>query len=162
MDGKSHVLAENLMFRDQFKLTKREEMAVADICQFTILIYLKAWFMAPSAPSTDLQLLIDIHIYKQQNRLLSELAMKKMTGHLWYLSDKLIALALSDDNVLNDTKRLMVRGLQTPSAHAHPPPKRITLNTATIETKKLEDFVTQNTHSSSASRACRRHSWIKT
>jgi len=77
---------------------------------------------------------------------LSELAMKKMTGHLWYLSEELISLALFDDNVPNDTKRLMVRGLQTPSAHAHPPPKRITLETDTIETKNLKDFVTQNTH----------------
>ena len=65
MDGKSHVLAENLDVQGPIHVDKERRKGCSDICQFTILIYLKAWFMAPSAPSTDLQLLKDIHIYKQ-------------------------------------------------------------------------------------------------
>jgi hypothetical protein len=64
------------MFRSQFKLTKRQEKALADICQFTVIIYVKAWFQAssaPSAPRIDLQLLKDIYSYRKISESISKM-----------------------------------------------------------------------------------------
>lgn len=36
-------------FRDQFKLTAHEIQASRQICLFTVIIYVKAWFSAPVA-----------------------------------------------------------------------------------------------------------------
>ena len=135
------------MFRSQFKLTKRQEKALADICQFTVIIYVKAWFQAssaPSAPRIDLQLLKDIYSYRKISESISKNALNKIIRHLWYLSEELVALAFFDDEVSNDTKHHMVTALQT--SRAEHPLKRITVDPLTLGEKKLENFVTQNTN----------------
>lgn len=135
------------MFKRQFKLTKREEKGLADISLFTVMIYIKTWFQAPNAPSApriDLDLLKDLEKYKEHNAAIANIAMKKFLGHLWYLSEELVALAFFDDGVSVHTKRQMVAALhKTGIEH---PQKRITLDTAVINSKQLEDFVTDNTH----------------
>ena len=55
------------LFREQFKLTKREEKALFDRSQFVVLIYIKAWFLSPSpvrAPLQDLNFLKSLDLYK--------------------------------------------------------------------------------------------------
>jgi hypothetical protein len=135
------------MFKQQFKLTKREENGLADICLFTVMLYVKAWFQAPYAPCAsriDLNLLKDIEKYKENNSAIADIAMKKFMGHLWYLSEELVAFAFFDDGVSVDTKRQMVAALhKTGIEH---PLKRITVDSAVINSKQLEDFVTENTH----------------
>jgi hypothetical protein len=117
------------MFKRQFKLTKREQKGLADICLFTVLLYVKSWFQAPFAPSApriDLDLLKDIEKYKENNSTIASIAMKKFLGHLWYLSEELVAFAFFDDGVSVDTKRQMVAALhKTGNEH---PLKRITLD----------------------------------
>ena len=125
------------MFRSQFKLTKRQEKALADICQFTVIIYVKAWFQAssaPSAPRIDLQLLKDIYSYRKISESISKNALNKIIRHLWYLSEELVALAFFDDEVSNDTKHHMVTALQTSGAEH--PLKRITVDPLTLGEKK--------------------------
>jgi len=107
------------MFRQQFKLTKKEQQGIADVCLFTVHLYVKAWFQAPSAiaaPHNDLLLLKDIDSYNDINPTISGIAMKKFLGHLWYLSEALVALAFFDDEVPNDVKWKMVLSLQKPAA----------------------------------------------
>ena len=125
------------MFRSQFKLTKRQEKALADICQFTVIIYVKAWFRAlsaPSAPRIDLQLLKDIYSYRKISESISKNALNKIIRHLWYLSEELVALAFFDDEVSNDTKHHVVTALQT--SRAEHPLKRITVDPLTLGEKK--------------------------
>ena len=105
------------MFREQFRLTKPEEKGLRDICVFTVLLYVRAWFRAPSvscAPQFDLQLLKDIDHYKSHNSIISAIALKKLLGHSWYLSPVLVAFGFFDDDVSPDTKRRMVQALQVP------------------------------------------------
>jgi len=67
------------MFRRQFKLTKKEEKGIADICQFTVHLYIKAWFQAPSAvlaPRIDLQLIKNLTVTRK-SMLVSGIGMKK-------------------------------------------------------------------------------------
>ena len=133
------------MLRSQFKMTKREEKGIADVCLFTVILYIKAWFRAPSAPSAprvDLDLIKEIDKYKEQNQAVSQIAMKKILGHLWYLSEELIALAFFDDEVTDDTKRLMVNALRVPGTEH--PLKRIVVDPTLVSIKNLQDFVTES------------------
>jgi len=90
------------------------------VYSLSVHLYVKAWFQAPSAisaPHNDLLLLKDTDSYKDINPTVSGIAMKKFLGHLWYLSEELIALAFFDDEVPNDVKRKIVRlSLQKPAA----------------------------------------------
>ena len=92
-------------------------MGIRDICLFTVLVYVKAWFTAQSsaaAPRHDLQLLKAIDEYKHHHAAISAAALKKFLSHLWYLSPELIALSFFDDNVSHETKHATVRALDTP------------------------------------------------
>jgi len=59
--------------------------------------------------------------------------MKKFLGHLWYLSEEVVALAFFDDEVPNDVKRKMVLSL-------HKPVKRAKLEPPAVRAKQLEDL----------------------
>ena len=85
------------LFREQFKLMKREEKALFDISQFVVLIYIKAWFLSPSpvrAPLQDLNFLKSLDLYKNVYPDISKVATKKILGHLWYIGEELVTLAL--------------------------------------------------------------------
>ena len=56
--------------------------------------------------------------------------MKKILGHLWYLSEELIALDFFDDGVTEDTKCLILSALQTPGTEH--PLKRINVGFALV------------------------------
>lgn len=95
------------MFKDQFKLTKRELKAITEICVFVVIIYVKYWFQAPvasSAPRNDLWLLKNLKSFENINKNMSKKALTKLLGHLWYLSEELVALAFFDDEVSFESK----------------------------------------------------------
>jgi len=75
--------------------------------------------------------------------MISKKVMKKFLGHLWYLSEELIAFAFFDENVSSETKRNMVFAMQNEGTEH--PVKRITLEPDIFLRKNLEDFVTDNT-----------------
>ncbi|GLV36377.1 hypothetical protein CBL_21392, partial [Carabus blaptoides fortunei] len=134
------------MFRSQFKLKKAEENGLRDICLFTVRVYIKMWFQAPTAmlaPRLDLQLLKDLDSYKTISAAISAVALKKFMGHPWYLSEELVALALFDDEVSSETKTKMVRALDV-SGRLNPQ-KRTKVDVQLIQTKQLEDFVSSKT-----------------
>ena len=134
------------MFKGQFQLTPTDESGLKAICMFTVCIYIKVWFtagVALSAPRIHLQLLKDLNRYQDKNHVTANAALRKILGHLWYLSEELVALAFFDDQVPNETKRKMVSALQ--NSVAKEPVKRPTLDISLISVKKLEDFVTSNT-----------------
>lgn len=64
------------MFRLQFRLTVFEEKDLLQMCLFAMILYLKAWFMAPlaaSAPCHDQ----DLYEYQQHNEAISKAACEK-------------------------------------------------------------------------------------
>ena len=90
------------LFRSQFKLTTSEHRGLRELCIFFSRIYVQAWATAPSAvnaPRNDLLLLQQLQQYKSIHSGISNATLKKMIGHLWFLSEELVALALFDDNV---------------------------------------------------------------
>jgi hypothetical protein len=90
------------MLHEQFKLTTQEVAALQRIYVFTVTIYVKAWFSATSscdAPGNNLCLLQSLESYVEVDSPKTNLALEKMRGHLWYLSEDLIGLAFSSDRV---------------------------------------------------------------
>lgn len=103
------------LFRNQFKLPKQEESGIRQVCSFVVKIYIHSWSQsqsACSAPRNDLLLLKNLIEYENINKNISSCAMKQFLGHLWYLSEELIALAFFDDNVPLVTKKEMVLALK--------------------------------------------------
>jgi len=66
------------------------------VCLFVVLLYVKAWHTAPSAPAApfhDLTFLQKLVTHETVNKT-SELAVKKFCGHLWYLGEELVPMSL--------------------------------------------------------------------
>jgi hypothetical protein len=136
------------MFKKQFKLSKKEESNLRDICCFAVSIYIKHWFSATcaaSAPRNDLNLLKSLQNYKNTNEKIANAALGKIKNHLWYLSEEMVALAFFDEGTSFDTKTKMQQAL-TKSSEAEPP-KKTSIEIDSIDEKQMEDFVTENTKS---------------
>ena len=134
------------MFRDQFSLSTREAKGLKDFCIFAVKIYLKAWMTAPlaaSAPQNDLELLKAVMKYEDINPPISKAVTKKLSNHLWYLSEELAPLALFDVGVDAELKRQMVSAMKEVDGHQDDPPKRITVDLKTLPEKSLVNFVTK-------------------
>ncbi|GBP85747.1 hypothetical protein EVAR_97243_1 [Eumeta japonica] len=134
------------MFRDQFKMTKRELKAITEVCVFVVMIYIRCWYQAPlatSAPRNDLWLLNNLKKFENINKAISKKALTKFLGHLWYLSEELVAFAFFDDEISIECKQKMVIALSEEGSEYSP--KRITLDISHIEEKSIENFVNSNT-----------------
>lgn len=96
------------LFRRQLELSKVEKQNLQDFCLFACLIYSKAWIQccSPSnAPHNNLEFMNELHLYGKVNKYISDCAIEKFQGHLWYLGSELVVLALFSDKVNNAEKR---------------------------------------------------------
>ncbi|KAK4871625.1 hypothetical protein RN001_015749 [Aquatica leii] len=133
------------LFKHQCQRTKKEEKVVREICIFTVIIYIKYWFQAPagwSAPRNDLQLLKNLKDFDRINPEIATVALKKILGHLWYLSEELVSFAFFDDKLSVQDKKRMVDELKIEDTKDCP--KRKSIDVEHIREKKIEDFVTSN------------------
>lgn len=136
------------MFRKQFHLTAREEKGLREITVFVINIYFRAWFTAPlplSAPRRDLDLLQRLVNYKEENLLVAQVALQKLTGHLWYLSEELIALAFFDSKVSLQCKKKMVKSLKQRDSNEKNFKRAQLQDVHKCLELKLHDFVSKRT-----------------
>jgi len=133
------------LFREQFKLTSQELQALRRDCLFNLTIYVKAWLSAPRSYDeqlNDLCLLHSLESYAEIDSQVSEVALRKMRGHLWYLSEDLLGLAFSD-RVSDSEKQAMVDALKKPKLHKdvrRVDPKSVTV----FQTMTLSNIVTEN------------------
>lgn len=136
------------MFRNQFKLTSREEKGLRDVCIFAVRVYLKAWISATevtNAPYNDLLMLKSLLEYSKIHSGIAKKTSSKFSNHLWYLSQELVGLAFFDSRVSSSTKRLMISALESREHQDQKNPKRITVDLDSFKNKNLEDFVTTKT-----------------
>ena len=134
------------LFRSQFRLTTTELEGMREFNIFVIKVYLKAWYTSPiplEAPRNDLQLLNDLAAYKTTNPIVAKAALKSFSGHLWYLSETLIALGFFDSEIPVETKAKMAEALKIEGTHT--PVRRISLEEDSILSKQLWNFVSANT-----------------
>lgn len=137
------------MFRSQFKLKAAEEHGLRDLCIFFSRIYVKAWITAPQAigaPASDLALLQALDNYRSIHAGISNVTMKKLGSHLWYLSEKLVGLAFFDEHLEDDLKDRMVHAMSTVEGKKDPP-NRISIPKDELQGKTVVDFLTTNSRS---------------
>ena len=88
------------LFRDQLDISTDDQWyGIIEICQYLILVYIKAWFTCQTttrAPATELELLIKYMDYAKINARVSAVVLDKQLRHLWYLSEKLLCICLFD------------------------------------------------------------------
>lgn len=104
------------LFREEFHLTASETKSLAEICTFIVAIYVEAWFTAPlanAAPNHDLNFLKKLYHYRNINPIVSKVATKKMSNHLWYLNTENAAMAFFDETVSAEVKRKMVENIKS-------------------------------------------------
>ncbi|XP_044591358.1 uncharacterized protein LOC123269562 [Cotesia glomerata] len=136
------------IFRDEFGLTAKELNNLRQICIFTIMVYLKAWFSSTSAiaaPNHDLEFLKQLIEYKEIDASIFSATCEKMTSHLWYLNHELAVLSLFDDAVPLDMKKRIVDAVKTRDS-IDSKVKRFEIDRKNINSiiqKDLSDFVSQ-------------------
>lgn len=133
-----------LLFRGQFTLTRAEVSGIKRVVVFLVSTYVTAWFKAPSptaAPAQDLALLKALMAYP--DKPVSKATATTFGRHLWYLSERLVALSFFDDEVTLPTKRDMLKSLEEAEGSEDPPRKaNVDLNSAYVANKTLSSFVT--------------------
>lgn len=138
------------LFRAQFNLTARELNGIRAICEFIVRLYVKVWFSAPLAalaPNLDFNLLIQLHSYSRIDKDISRVAVKKMCGHLWYLSAEAVGLAFFDPNISIDVKRKMVQSINGTVPDDGCDYRNVIqpINVPSIANKTLDYFVSKKT-----------------
>lgn len=148
--GKALYVLKIFLFREHFKLTAKELNGLRDISIFLVLLYVKAWFrctISVEAPNHDLSFVKDAIAYAIVDNDVSETIVKKMSNHLWYLSEETVALSFFDKQVPNEVKKKMVESLKNESNGDVL--KRLTVTptqiTESYQSKDLSNFVTANT-----------------
>lgn len=93
------------LFREQFRFTSTETIALLQINAFIVKCYCQYWFVAnraEKAPLADLKFLRRLYNYPVKK--MSDIAVKKFLNHLYYLKDQCILLSFYDDDVSNEIK----------------------------------------------------------
>lgn len=86
------------------------------IVLFVLKAYLKYWLQTTNAiksSNNDLKMLKDINSLMEVMPQVTQAALAKIRRHLWYLSEKMVALAFFDKEVSIDSKIAMVRELNS-------------------------------------------------
>jgi len=135
------------MFRKQFHMTKNQENACRDCCIFIISVYIERWFrshIAIEAPYQDILFIQCLIEYENIDKNISNIALKKFCGHLWYLNPETAAFAFFDTNVSILLKIKMVESLKNTDDGNENVVKRIVVpinNHTFLKNKQIYDFI---------------------
>lgn len=111
-------------------------------------LYIKVWFRctnAIDAPLQDLTFIQDAIKYSETNPEISEVILKKMSNHLWYISEETVALAFFDSNISFEEKREMVKKLKLKEPIVKLKNGRNYSNLIDFQKYSLCDFVSEKT-----------------
>lgn len=146
--GKGIYSLKIFLFREQFHLLDREKNGLRNVCIFLSILYIKAWYTCKSAvhaPQNDLNFIKAAIDYATINKEVSDIVLKKISSHLWYLSDEVLGFSFFDSSVPIYMKRKMVEALKINNENK----KRVEENAERIKqnykSKELDNFVTVNT-----------------
>ena len=79
------------MFRGQYRLT--EERGLQRTCLFVVRVNAKAWIEASfsaQASRLDLELIKTLRTYDKIGSEIGDVALSKLSSHLWYVSEELV------------------------------------------------------------------------
>ena len=135
------------LFRRQFRLTVSEAQGIRRCALFVVRTYAAAWFRTPlaaAAPALDLAFVNALRAYP--DRELSKATLPVFGRHLWYLSERLVALALFDPDLPLGVKRDMVQAIDLQNEEEgedEDPPRKsaVDIKDAALATKTVASFV---------------------
>lgn len=136
------------LFRDQIDLDEVHLSAIRDVCIFLVKIYVQAWFKctnAVSAPLHDLKFIQDVINYSKMDSAVSTVVLKKISHHLWYISEEAVALAFFDSKISLEEKRRMIKNLNCKQPRVEMIDGRHHLNVMDFSKYNLSDFVSEKT-----------------
>jgi len=134
------------LFRGSFCMSDSELQGVTNVALFVALVYLKPWIEAPlslHAPRNDLNFMKRLEEYCKYDKKVGEVALHKMSEHLWYLSELSIALSFFDDGVSTAEKSEMVQHLQ--QVQNTKSLKKLSSKEITFSNRRLANSVTMKT-----------------
>lgn len=134
------------LFRFEREVDEKVLDALRNFNTFITIVYVKYWYLSPSsisAPRNDLNLVKDILLYRKVNENIANSALSSFKNHLWYINEKLIALAFFDPDVDFASKRKMQKNLSRPGSKV--PLNRISVVMDKMLGKNVEDFVSSST-----------------
>lgn len=118
------------------------------ICIWIVKVYVEFWFRSTNpvlAPSNDLKMLKQLKDYKKIDQEISDVALKKFSRHLWYLSETNILLALFDSKVDFDMKDSIIAHLGVQSKFGDKHRLKFELkNFENVDSLQLSDFVSSS------------------
>jgi len=133
-----------LLFKEEFELNITEQKNLTEFCLFSSLIYVQAWISCPrtsDAPVNDLRLFQKVQQYASLNKAVSEAAIKKFRGHLWYLEPKFIPLALFSEKLSTEDEQMIVSRMKTCGENWDERGIKL-MDSGGLENKALHDLVT--------------------
>lgn len=139
--AKSIYCLKIFMFKQQYKLLANEESAIKEICCFIIKCYAEQWFgcmNAIEAPLNDIIFLKKLVLYKNINKKIAEVAIRKFTNHLWYLNDECITFSLFDERIEINEKRKMVEILKQNNNDIEP------IKKLSLKPEEITNFINRN------------------
>lgn len=119
------------------------------MCVFICRAYIRMWFNAPLPAQSSRNDLASLQFLYQNRKEGSHwmAALKKFVDHLWYLSPKLVTLALFDDKLSVEEKKSIASALQQTGGKkgsaACLPRAKVELKDSVMNLK-LRDFVTSD------------------
>lgn len=130
------------MFQVEFNLSAKEEQLFFELSVFIVSTYVKAWFTCSrgvEAPRRDLHFL-QILSDRRKKGPLWQAAYDKFVTHLWFLSEKLVCLALFDPDISPDEKAEFVSAMRSREGDDDPPMRARLFPNAPVKNLKLSDF----------------------
>lgn len=136
------------IFRKCFKLAKKEEKGIFDVCIFTVFLYLKEWYECPlaaSSPKNDLDFIKALIHFREVDPDSAAIVLNKLSLHLWYLAPETAAMAFFDRSVPLEIKSNMVKALNSNFGNEIEIPKHYMLSKnesmETLATCELDHFI---------------------
>lgn len=96
------------MLRDQFEFDDEVLENLRTVCIFLVRLYVKAWFNCPSAiiaARHDLNFIKESIDYSSVNEQISEIILKKISNHTWYLGPEQMGFSFFDENIPIEEKK---------------------------------------------------------
>lgn len=125
-------------------MTKTQENACRDTC--ILSVYIEKWFSSHVAIETPYQDILFIQClinYENINKQISNIAMKKFYGHLWYLNPEAAAFSFFDSNIPLPMKIKMIDSLNIEDGNENIIKRYITpMNNLTLlKSLRISDFI---------------------
>lgn len=135
------------LYRDQLDLNLLDLDAVQRFILFYLKCYIKFWFTSSLpliAPQNDLNMLKAMDKLREVLPQSMDAGIKKLRGHLWYLSEYLVAVSFFDSKVSTEDKKSMVNNWARQINQRNPNRFELPVN-CDIDNLSLATFVSEKT-----------------